>query len=191
MEMFAVRTEHWSLSYVPSDLAHWSYLCINRLPLVPFPPVFSCYRNLFFNKAYDRLLLIVARCEFGACTALQFLCVAVAVLTDTFKVDSSFETNVSYFVVLSNPVIALIVEIELCNIILYFYSAFDLASRLMAWKAMRCINWLPDYTVHKIWLFPYIIVRGVVYPFSTEGSARVMSGTRKIRVPQPVFERLP
>lgn len=93
-------------------------------------PVFSYYSNLFFNKAYDRLLVNIARSEFGARTTLQLLCVAIAGLIDTFKTDLRFDAKVTYLVAVSNPMIALMEGIVLCNIILD--STFDIASSLIA-----------------------------------------------------------
>lgn len=90
---------------------------------MPVPPVFSYYSNLFFDKAYDQLLLDNAHSEFGVSPALQFFWVAVARLADIFKVDTRVEINVPYLAALKDP-----------------DSAFDLVLSLMACETMRCIN---------------------------------------------------
>lgn len=123
MEVSAAQTGRRARFHVPANLANWSDLRTNHLLLGPTPPGFSYHSNFGFSKACNRLLLSIAGSDFCVCTAFQFLWVAVAGLTEAFKVHSHFKTNFSYLAALSDLVIALIEENRLCTSFLISRSA--------------------------------------------------------------------
>lgn len=151
--------------------------------------MFSYQISLFFNRNYDKRLLNVVHPKLEVCTALQFLCVAVAGLTDTCKKKLRFVSNVPYLVALSSLMTALIEDIGLCNIILD--SVLSLASSTMVWMTARCISCPFVSAVADTRLLPYNIDHGVVSPFASEENARVMSRAHKTRRPESVLERVP
>lgn len=189
MEVFAVRPEIRSRFYVSVDAASWSSLRTNRLLLVPTPPVFSYYSNLFLDGAYSRLVLNIARSEFAVCTLMQFLWVAASGLTDTFAVDSRLRVGQTYLIALDAPMIALIEGVGVKNI--FLDSSFDMVTALRARSVMTSIDWAKVSSVPDACLLPYDFRSGTVSHHTDEGTAREVRNGRDSRISQPFLTAVP
>lgn len=63
-------------------------------------------------------------------------------------------------------------------------SSYDMVTLLMAWHAMKCVEWEAFSSISTSLLLPFVMNIGTVFVFPEKGSTRVVQNARTAQVLQ-------
>lgn len=143
--------------------------------------MFAYCSGLALDRGYRSLIAVIVSSQFAVCTLMTLMHVADSGLAGTLQSSSMLQPGIPFLVLLSQSVIEPVHAIGVCPIVVD--TCIDMATLLMAWSAINCVEWAAVSIVSASQLLSIVIQTCKVAVFSGRSSARVVQSGKNVVVP--------